>query len=807
MSGLRHIGGNHPRPDAADKATGRASYIHDLSRPGMLHGKIKFSEHAHARIKSVDTSRAERLPGVRAIITAENTPEVRIGFLRDNFALKGGTVRQYRDEIAAVAAIDPNIAAEAIELIRVEYEPLPAVFTIEDAMAKDAPLVHTTDAMGKPLTSNVLPLEVRHESGDIAAGERASKYISEGEFSTPLIQQSCMGTAGCIAELDQAGNLTIWAKTQIPFLAQRDFNRALAAMGLPGRNARVIVPTLGGAFGTGLDTHAYEYIAILLARRSGRPVKMLYTREEEFANLSPRQSTQSRVVQGCDADGRLTFRRIDVLQDNGAYTSWGATYPTVMLLPATSLYKVQNVFFDAKIVYTNNTYCQAMRGYGGPEVTWGIETTLDDLAEQAGLDPLEMRLINCNEPGEVTPMGAKVTTCGLRECLERSGEKLDWKKKRGAGRSQKHNKKRGLGIASLAHVGGSGRIYRSDGGGVILKLDDFGNVNVSYGGVEMGQGLHSALTLTVGDALGVLPEKVFVNETDTATCPWDVGTHASRGAFIACNAAIRASYKARKKLFALAAELYPEEVARNLKKFQKKNPDYQTPSFDFAAASNPDAFDLQNSQLFLKEGPRETWLRVPLDRLLRAAHFRGVLGQMVIEEAYYEPPSELPDWEKGVGNMSATYAYGVQAVEVEVDEDTGDVKILEAVTAHDVGKILNRQTLTGQVVGGFAQGVGFALYEELISERGRVLNPSFTDYKIPTIGEMDFPLHVEFIETNDPAGPFGAKGVGEPGLVPTAPAIANAIYDAVGVRIHHLPITPEKVLAALKQRDESRTHS
>ncbi len=796
MRELDYVGKNRVRPDAADKAAGRAFYIHDLVRPGMLYGKVKFAEQPHARIRHIDASRAERLPGVRAVITAHNTPELRMGFLRDNFVLKKDVVRQHRDEVAAVAAIDPDIAAEAIELIKVEYEPLPAVFTPEAALAEGAVLVHERDATGKPRTDNVLPVSVHHESGDLAAAERASKHIAEGDYSTPLIQQSCMGTSGCIAELDIAGNLTMWAKTQIPFLAQRDFNRALEAMGLKDRNARVIVPCLGGGFGTGLDTHAYEFIAILLAHRSGHPVKIVYTREEEFANLSPRQSAQVRIVQGCDAGGKLTFRRLEVLQDNGAYTSWGATYPTVMLLPATSLYQVSAVHFDAKLVYTNNTYCQAMRGYGNPEVTWPIENTLDQLAEAAGIDPFEMRMLNRNMPGEVTPMGLKVTTCGMGGCLEAAARSLDWKNKRG----KQRKKKRGVGMASLVHVGGSGRIYRADGGGVILKLDDYGNVNVSYGGVEMGQGLHSALIVTVADALGVRPEKVIINQTDTATCPWDVGTHASRGAFIGCNAAIMAAKKVRKKLFSLAAEVFPAEVAAKLAKHQKKNPDYRPPNFDVAAACRADALDLRNSEVFLKDAPDEPWLRVELGRLLRALHFRGTRGQLLIEEAYYEPPSELPDWEKGHGNMSATYAYGVQGAEVEVDEDTGEVTILRMVSAHDVGKVLNPQALAGQVYGGLAQGIGYALYEQVQCAEGRVLNPSFTDYKIPTVGEMSFPVDLEFVETDDQAGPFGAKGVGEPGLVPTAPAIANAIYDAIGVRIADLPMTREKIVAACKEK-------
>ena len=793
MRDLRYIGHDTARPDGPDKAAGKAPYIHDVTRPGMLHGKIKFSAHAHARIVAIDTSKAEKLPGVRAVITAYNTPELRVGFLRDNTALKKGKVRQFRDEIAAVAAIDPDIAAEAVDLIEVEYEPLPAVFSPEEAMAEGAPLVHERDGRGRALTDNRVPLPYDHLSGDLAAGRRAAKYVAEGTFSTPRIQQTCMGTAGCIAEFDMRGNLTMWAKTQIPFLAQRDYNDALEAMGLEGRNTRVIVPAMGGGFGTGLDTHCYEYIAILLAWRARTPVKIVYTRQEEFAYLSPRQSATTWIAQGCDADGRLTFREMRVTQDNGAYTSWGATYPTVMLLPATSLYRVPNVSFHADIIYTNNTYCQAMRGYGNPEVSWALESNLDELAEAAGIDAYELRRINCNQPGETTPMGLKVTTCGLQECLERTAARLDWKAKRGRG------KRRGVGMASLIHVGGGGRIYRSDASGLILKLDDYGNVNVFHGGVEMGQGLHSAMSLGIAEALGVTPDRIRINPTDTGTCPWDVGTHASRGAFMALNAGIRAANKARARIFELAEEVFPEQAAKDLARLRKQDPAYEPPKFDVAAAAKRERFDLVDGVLFLKDAPDEPWLRLDLARFLRAIHFRQQ-GQMLTVEVLYDPPTELPDFQKGTGNMSATYAYGTQGAEVEVDEETGEVEILRFVAAHDVGRVLNPQTLRGQIYGALSQGIGYALYEEVKTKAGRTLNAGFRDYKIPTAWEMGFPIDLELVETDDAEGPFGAKGVGEPGLVPTAPALANAIYDAIGVRIRDLPITPEKIVAALAEK-------
>ncbi len=798
MGEFRFIGTETPRPDAPDKVAGRALYIHDIKRPGMLYGKIKYSDYAHARIKHIDTSKAEKLPGVRAVITGYNTPEIRIGFIKDNFALKRDKVRQFRDEVAAVAAIDPEIAQEAIDLIEVEYEEFPGVFTPEDALKEDAPLIHETDARGRPKKDNIVPVPWKFVSGDVERARDKAAYVVEEHFQTPLIQQSCMGTAGCIAEFDLQSNLTMITKTQIPFLAQNDFNRALAAMGLKGKNTRVIVPTLGGAFGTGLDTHAYEYIAILLAYRTGRPVKIVLTREEEFTALSPRQPTKTYIAQGCDQDGKLTFREVRMILDNGAYTSWGATTPSVMMLPISSLYRVPNVHYETKIVYTNNTYCQAMRGYGNPQATWAIESNLDQLAEAAGIDPYEFRLINRNIPNDITPMGLHVTTCGHEQCLKIVADRLGWKEKRGKMR----NKARGVGMASLFHVGGSGRVYKSDGTGVIMKLDDFGHVSVITGAVEMGQGLFAALQLATAEALGVTPDKVSIVSGDTATCPWDVGTHASRGAFTACNAAIMAAQKVRQKVFELASEHFMPRVKAKMKKRRKKDPDFQIPELDYERVCDPSEFDMKDNYIFLKEEPDNPLLKVTLEEILRAAHFKEQ-GTMVVADAFYDPCNQMLDPRTCRGNMSATYIFGVHGAEVEVDLETGQVKVIQFAAAHDVGRVLNLQTLKGQFYGGIVQGLGYALSEEYKTEKGRNLNPNFLDYKIFTAPDIRFPIHLDFVETQDQEGPFGAKGVGEPGLVPVAPAIANAVYDAIGVRITSLPITPEKILKALKTKGKA----
>ncbi|HIC85699.1 MAG TPA: xanthine dehydrogenase family protein molybdopterin-binding subunit [Desulfobacterales bacterium] len=796
MSEFSFIGTEAPRPDAPEKVAGRALYIHDIKRPGMLYGKIKYSEFAHARIKQIDTSKAERLPGVRAVITAYNTPEIRIGFIRDNFALKRDKVRQFRDEVAAVAAIDPEIAQEAVDLIEVEYEELPGVFTPEDALKEEAPLIHETDSRGRPKKDNLVPVPWKFVSGNVEKAKEKAAFVVEESFETQRVSHCCMGTAGCIAEFDLQNNLTMITKTQIPFLAQNDFNQALAAMGLKGKNTRVIVPTLGGAFGTGLDTHAYEYIAILLAYKTGRPVKIVLTREEEFVTLSPRQPTKTYIAQGCDKEGKLTFREVRMLLDNGAYTSWGATTPSVMMLPISSLYRVPNVYYETKIVYTNNTYAQAFRGYGNPQATWVIESNIDQLAEKAGIDPYEFRLINRNIADDITPMGLHITTCGHEECLKSVADHLGWKEKRGKARK----KARGVGMASLFHVGGSGRVYKSDGTGVIMKLDDFGNVSVITGAVEMGQGLHVAVQMATAEALGVTPDKVTVVSGDTATCPWDVGTHASRGAFTACNAVIMAAQKVRKKVFELAAEHFMSRVKSNMKKRQKKDPNFQIPDLDYERICDPSEFELKENYIFLKEEPDNPFLRVTLEEVLRAAHFKEQ-GTMVVADAFYDPCNQMLDPRTCRGNMSATYIFGTHGVEVEVDIETGKVKVLQFVASHDVGKILNKQTLKGQFYGGIVQGLGYAMAEEHKSYKGKNINPNFLDYKVFTAPDVDFPIHLHFVETRDQEGPFGAKGVGEPGLVPVAPALANAIYDAIGVRITSLPITPEKILEALKSRN------
>jgi xanthine dehydrogenase molybdenum-binding subunit len=388
MEELINVGKRIPKMDAEEKVTGKAIYIHDLKIPGMLYGKILYSPHPHARIKGIDTSRAEKLPGVKAVLTGYNIPPIKFGFYKDNVPLKAGKVRSCRDEVAAVAAIDPDIAEEALELIRVDYEILPAVFDPEEAMQVEAPLIHEEHVGGKEKKpTNILNLPWRFNAGDVEQARKESAHIAEDRFKVTWVNHCCMGASGCVALFDLKDNLTMYSITQIPSLAQKDYLDALSTMGLKGKKVRVIKTMIGGGFGSKLDTYAFEYIAILLAHKTRKPIKILFSREEEFFATSPRQPAIIDIAQGCTKDGRLTFREIKMILDNGAYTSWGATTPSVMMMPISSLYKVPNVRYVAKCVYTNNTYSQAMRGYGNPQATFAIDSQVDTLAEMAGIDP------------------------------------------------------------------------------------------------------------------------------------------------------------------------------------------------------------------------------------------------------------------------------------------------------------------------------------------------------------------------------------------------------------------------------------
>jgi xanthine dehydrogenase molybdenum-binding subunit len=687
-------------------------------------------------------------------------------------------VRSLRDEIAAVAADSEQIAEAALGLIRVEYDPLPVVATPEQALAPDAPLIHPEPhgidtsphlkAAGAPVAFAGKPdniaMTFEYQQGDVAQGEAESDVVIEDVFRLHYVTHCCMGVSGVIAEFDPSGNLLLHSNTQVPFLHKREFAELL---GIDPARIRIIQPPIGGGFGSKLDIYPFEPIAIFLAKITRRPVKLVFTREEEFLASPTRQPVLLKLRSGCRRDGTLTFRTVETLHDNGAYTSWGATTPFVMMQTISSLYRVPHCSYRTRAVYTNNPYAGSFRGYGNLQATFAVEAHMDKLAEAVGLDGLAFRLKNAQLPGEVTPQGMHFKSCGFRDCLATAAERSDFLRKQAENRGHWNDGnpvKRGVGIASMLHVGGGAKIYPSDGCGTILKIDDFAHVTLMTGASEIGQGSETVLAQLVCEELGLPLSAVTVVNNDTDITPWDVGVHASRTTFIAGNSAIGAARKAKAKILAAAAA---------------------------KAELDADALDLKAGHVVVKATSERVY---ELARFLRGLHFSD-RAELVMTTFYYEPPSRHQD-KQFRGDVSAAYAWATQVCEVEVDTETGIVRLLKVTGAHDVGRVLNRLGIEGQIEGGIVMGQGYALSENLMVENGVVRNPNFRDYKLvtaPEIPEMD----VTFIETMDGEGPQGAKGVGEAPAICIAAAVANAIYNATGTRIQALPFTPENVYRAL----------
>lgn len=753
------IGTRVKKPDAPDKATGKTRYINDMVLPQMLIGKVLFAGRPHARIVRIDTTAARALPGVHAVLTGQDAAGLKFGFVRDNVALKD-KVRCEHDEIAAVAAESEEIALRALELIEVEYEDLPGVFTPEAGAREDAPLIHDAFPGNKSLH-----FEFRH--GDLAAAEAASDVVVDNVFRPHHVTHCCMGTSCAIADFDHNGKLTIWTQTQYPYNYKMDLAPAL---GIGPGDIRVIQPPVGGAFGSKLDVYPYEPIAALLAKKTGRPVKVIYSREEEFKASPTRQAAIIHMRTGCTRDGTLTFRSADVLLDNGAYTSWGPTIPVIMMRTVSGHYRVPVVDFNAQAIYTNNPYAGSFRGYGNVQTTWATAQQMDMLADRVDMDPLEFHLKNAQRSGEVTPQKSFLRECALVECLETAATASDYSRKRreyAALRDAPGRYKKGIGLASSVHNAGGAKIHKSDGIGTILKVDDYARVTVITGASEIGQGIDAVITLIVAEELGVPLEHVTIVNNDSDVAPWDVGVHASRTTFIAGNGTRRAARKAKAQILN-AAERMLGEAAESL--------------------------DLRGGSVVFE---RDGTPLIKLERLLRQMHFQAE-PELVMVTDYYEPKSE-PEGARHVSDHSAAYSHAVHIAEITVDTLTGEIKVDKVTVAQDVGRVINRMGLEGQVEGGLAIGLGYALSEDMRIENGMLKNACFRDYKLITAPEMP-PLDLHFIESHCAEGPYGAKGISELPTIVIAPAIANALYNATGVRIFDPPMSPEKVARAIHDK-------
>jgi len=762
---LKIIGKPTPKLDAKERVTGKSVYGHDIELPGMLHGMILRTKYPCANIISIDTSVAKELEGVVCVITADDVDVNQIGYKRDHPIFKSKTVNCNRDEIAAVAATTKEIAKKALSLIKVEYEVKKGIYNPFDALKEDAPKLNefSHDKFGNKNIGE----SFHYEHGNIEEQKKLSKVIITKRYETSRVTHCCMATSNITASYSKLdGQLTLWASTQVPFLYQRDMAHALK---MEPSKIRIIQPIIGGGFGSKLDMLPFEPICALLSIKVGKPVQLLYEREEEFICSPTRQPMIIDLTTGADENGKFTFREVKITMDNGAYTSWGATTPFVMMQTFSSLYQVPACSFTANAVYTNNPFAGSMRGYGNPQATYAVETNIDLMANELGIGKDEIRLINANYKGEVTGQGLNFKTCGaipaLKKVIEESKYSQRIKSQISNSKSQESGRyKKGIGLASMLHVGGGAKIYRSDGCGTRLKIDHYGYLTITTGSSEIGQGSETVLAMLAVEELGIAMEKIKVINTDTDVKPWDVGVHASRTSFVAGNSLLGAIKLIKEKLNKQAAKLLCIE--------------------------NSD-FIYQNGSMFNDDK------EIKIDKVVREMHF-GLPNELCVVEYFYEPPSSFQDKEFK-GDVSGNYAFASQATEVEVDTMTGKVKVLNVFVSQDVGRVLNPLTLQGQIEGGVATGIGFALTEEMIYKNGMLLNPNFHGYKLLT--SMDMP-DVNFypVETYDEAGPYGSKGVGEAPLIPTAAAIANAVADAIGIYFYSLPLSPEKILKALKEQ-------
>lgn len=757
------VGTGVARLDGVDKVTGRAVYGVDVELPGMLIGKILRSPLPHARIRHVDTDRAKRVAGVRVVVTGLDTPRITYGFFKemnprfgDKLPLEVEKVRFVGDEVAAVAAVDEDAALEALALIDVEYEELPPVFDPEAALSPDAPLVH--DAV----PGNVGAV-LRRGAGDMARGWREAAVVLERRYSTHAVAPCCLEPHQAVANYDPiSGGVTLWSSTQMPFRLRAHLADAL---GLPEGKVRIVKTVMGGGFGSRMEMHAPDPIAALLSVRARRPVKIVYTRAEEFQATRFRHPIRFDLRIGVTRDGRITALEGKALVDCGAYMSQAPGVTSVAGTNPFGIYKLPAFRFEGTIVYTTKSYGGAFRGYGNPQGTFAIEGLMDEVAAELGIDRFALRRRNLHTPGSVSVLGWRFDTCGQRECLEAVEKALEPQRPRSRGR--------GIGIAGVHGPGGGTRVFgNSDGCGAIVKLEDDGTLQVITGGQEIGQGGTTVIAQIAAETVGVPYDAVRVETSDTNVIPWDVGTHGSRNTFIAGNAVAGAGRKLRARLLDVAAEMLE---------------------------ASPQDLLIAGGKVWVRGGPHRS---VTVAAVVKAAHYRSG-GSLLIAEHFYDPPTQEPGPD-GRGNKSAAYAFGFHGAEVEVDEDTGAIRVLRVVAAHDIGRVINPHGASGQIEGGVAQGLGFALTENLFADDGRTVMTNFHDYRIPAAADVPEQIESVFVETHDPEGPYGAKGVAEPGLIPVAAAIANAVADAVGVRIRDLPITPEKVVAALGTRRDRR---
>lgn len=752
------VGKSVKRDDVLEKVTGEAQYTGDIKLPGMLHGKIKRAAIAHARIKSIDVSKALAYPGVKAVLTHETVPRVlhygsphprSASCTKDQYILDD-KVRFWGEGVAAVAAISEEIADEALDLIEVEYEPLPAVFEPEDAAQPGAPLIHDVGPGG-----NLVLDPVRVNRGDIDKGFAEADFVLEGTFAGGRPHPAYMEPNVCIADWDGSNKLTFWTSTQTSFMVRGILAEVL---GLPLTKVRVLVDHMGGGFGAKQDLFQHEFLCALLAKETRRPVKMEFTRHETFVAGRSRHPCRIWLKQGFKNDGTLVARDMKLVYDSGAYGSHGPGVTIVGTTAATSLYRCENVRLEGRCVYTNTPINGAFRGYGVVQSYYALDIQMDEAAERLGMDPAELKLKNVVRAGDIAPSGHPILGHGLEICLKHGIDVLDWKalwnRDRAPDPKRPHIRK-GWGIGCEMH-GSSAYPGIKEQGNATVKVNEDGTVTLLTGAAGLGTGAHTALAQIVAEEFGVRFEDVGVIHGDTDVVPWDIGAFASHTTYLVGTAAKMAAGKVRAAVLARAA---------------------------MKLQVSPDEIDLSEGKVFLIAEP---------DRSMTVSEAmgpsRGIPAANIVANGTYEP--------------TKSYSFAAHFTEVDVDTETGIVEVKRVVPVHDVGRVIHPIAAQGQIEGGIQQGIGHTLTEDYVIDKktGRSLNAGLVDYKMPL--SMDMPdIETIILEAApDPGGPWGAKGVGEDPIIAIGPSIANAIHDAIGVRFHHYPITPEDILKALREK-------
>jgi CO/xanthine dehydrogenase Mo-binding subunit len=767
------IGTSVPRTDALEKVTGAAKYVDDFKfGPALLHARLVRSPHPHAKILSIDTSEAEKLPGVRAVVTGKEFPNFIGLYLLDRTIYAIDKVRYFGEPVAGVAAETEEIAEKACSMVKVEYEPLPGIFDPEDAMKPDAPILH--EKLGEyqvapfifPEPGTNISNHFKVRKGNVEEAFKQCKVIIEDEYYVPHIQHTPLEPHCCVAKKDGAGSFTFWTSSQSPF-AQR--NLVAQCLNIPYNRLRVIVPYVGGGFGSKAGVSMEACAFPLAAKTSPRPVKLRVTREEEFYCTFVRQGLKAKVKIGVDGNGKILAMENTYYWDAGAYTEYGVNITRASGYSSTGPYNVPNVKADSYCCYTNHPVGGPMRGFGMPEIHWAIEQVIDTICRKIQIDPVEFRQLNALKGGDITVTGGVMHNTGLTECIKKAADDLGWDKPKP---EASKNRKVGRGIAAMWKAPA---MPPNASSGAILKFNEDGTLNLLVSGMEIGQGTYTVMAQMAAEVLGIPYENIKVNSPDTDYSPYEWQTVASRLTWSMGNAVIKAAEDAREQILKLAAD-----------------------HWDCSAED----LDINNSVIYHKSDTQ-------LEMQVKDAVIYGVYGKdgklrggPVIGRGNFIPPDVSPlDKETGQGPKSVVhFTTGCQAVEIEVDEETGKIDVKKVSACYDVGRAINPLNVACQTVGGIYMGLSTGLFEQLKLQNGIPVNAHMSDYVTATSMDMPDEIHASYVEYAQDDGPFGARGVGEHTMVPTAPALSNALFDAVGVRIKSMPLTPDKILCAIKEK-------